>query len=293
MARFALGKVGFGRKGALAGAAAAAVWVAPLVTGAGASAAVVAGGVPQAAHVVVVVEENRAYGQIIGNRAAPYINSLARKGALFTHSYAASHPSEPNYLELFSGSAQGIHDDSCPHTFKGPNLGSELIAARRPFVGYSESMPGNGYMGCSSGSYARKHNPWANFSNVPKASNRTLSAFPSDFSKLPTVSFVVPNLVNDMHDGTVKQGDTWLRAHMQRYANWAASHNSVLIVTWDEDDWSQRNHIATFITGAHVKAGVYPERITHDNLLRTLEDAYGLPPAGRSATAAPITDIWK
>lgn len=243
-------------------------------------------------HVVVVVEENHSYSHIINSRSAPYINSLARKGALFTRSYATSHPSEPNYLELFSGSAQGVRDDSCPHTFTAPNLGSELIAAHRSFTGYSESMPADGYSGCYRGSYARKHNPWVNFKNVPRASNRTLAAFPSDFTKLPTVSFVVPNLMDDMHDGTIKQGDTWLRTHLNRYATWAATHNSILIVTWDEDDQSQSNRIPTIITGAHIKPGTYSEHITHDNVLRTLEDAYALPHAGHSATATPITDIW-
>ena len=79
--------------------------------------------------------ENRSYDDIIGNPRAPYINELAAGGALFTQSYAVAHPSQPNYLALFSGSTQGIHDDSCPHTFDGPNLGRSLVDAGRSFVG--------------------------------------------------------------------------------------------------------------------------------------------------------------
>lgn len=63
--------------------------------------------VPQPAHTVVVVMENHSYADIIGNPATPFINALARQGALFTRSFAITHPSEPNYLALFSGSTQG------------------------------------------------------------------------------------------------------------------------------------------------------------------------------------------
>ena len=91
--------------------------------------------------------ENHAYGEVIGSPQAPYLNRLARQGALFTDSRAITHPSEPNYLALFSGSTQGVSDDSCPHQFSAPNLGSELIAAGRTFTGYSESLPAAGSSG--------------------------------------------------------------------------------------------------------------------------------------------------
>ena len=147
--------------------------------------------------------ENHSYSEIIGSSSAPYINSLATGGAQFTNSFGITHPSEPNYLALFSGSTHGLTSDSCPHTYTTQNLGSELITAGLTFKGYSESMPSDGYTGCTSGAYARKHNPWVNFtSNVPAASNLTFSDFPTSYSSLPTVSFVVPNLNDDMHDGT-------------------------------------------------------------------------------------------
>ena len=252
------------------------------------------GAVPRFDHVVVVVEENHSYGQVIGNSAAPYINSLASGGALFTRSFAITHPSEPNYLALFSGSTHGLLSDSCPHSYTTQNLGSQLIGAGLSFRGYSESMPSDGYTGCSNGSYARKHNPWVNFAgNVPAADNLTLSSFPTSYSSLPTVSFVIPNLDNDMHDGSVATGDSWLQAHLDGYAQWAETHNSLLIVTWDEDDNSATNQIPTVFYGQPVKTGRYSERVTHYGVLRTLEDAYGLPTVGSSATASPITDAWQ
>ena len=247
---------------------------------------------PRPAHVVVVMEENKSYSSIIGNSSAPYINAMASHGALFTHSAAVAHPSEPNYLAIFSGSTKGITDDSCPHTFAGANLASEARAAHLTFAGYSASMPATGYKGCTSGEYARKHNPWSDFTNVPAADNRTFASFPHDYARLPAISFVIPNLTRDMHDGTISQGDTWLKINLNGYAHWAASHNSLLVVTWDEDDGSAGNQIATVITGAHVKPGRYPQSINHYNVLRTIEDMYGLPHAGASAKAAPLTAIF-
>ena len=154
---------------------------------------------PRPDHVIVVLEENESPARLPSH--APYIAALARHGANFTNAYAETHPSEPNYLALFSGSTHGITSDSCPHTYASANLGSELIAAGHSFVGYAESMPSDGYRGCSADPFARKHTPWVNFSNVPAASSLRFSQFPQgDFASLPTVSFVVPNLCNDMHD---------------------------------------------------------------------------------------------
>jgi hypothetical protein len=251
-----------------------------------------AAGLPKPDHLVVVIEENHSYSNIIGSSSAPYINSLASQGASFTQSFAVTHPSEPNYLALFAGTTEGLSSDSCPHTYSGANLGSELISAGLTFTGYSESMPSDGYTGCTSGEYARKHNPWVNFTNVPSTDNRTFAAFPTNFATLPTVSIVVPNLLDDMHDGTIAQGDTWLHNNMDAYAQWAKTHNSELIVTWDEDDNSNNNQIPTIAVGANVKTGGYSETINHYSVLRTLEDFYNLTYAGSSSSATPITDAF-
>jgi acid phosphatase len=250
--------------------------------------------IPRFDHVVVVVMENHSYADIIGNTAdAPYINALAAGGANFTNSFAIEHPSEPNYLDLFSGSNQGITDDSCPHTFSNvANLGRQLIDAGFTFVGYSEDLPAAKPKACTSGNYARKHNPWVNFSNVPAASNESFAAFPGDFSDLPTLSFVVPNLCNDMHDCTIATGDAWLQTHIDPYAQWARANNSLLVLTWDEDDYSQSNQIPTLFAGALVVPGDYSGTIDHYTVLATLEAIYGLAPIAGAATRSAITDVW-
>lgn len=252
---------------------------------------------PRPDHIVLVMEENHAFSEIIGSSSAPYINSLAKQGALFTNSHGVTHPSEPNYLALFSGSTQGISNDSCPHTFAGPDLGGELIKAGLSFSGYSESMPSVGFTGCfaptSSQLYARKHNPWVNFTDVPSNDNQPFTNFPTDFTTLPTISIVVPNQQDDMHSGSIQQGDSWLKNHIDSYVQWAKTHNSLLIVTWDEDDGSASNQIPTFFVGPMVKAGQYSESINHYNVLRTLEAIYGLPFANNSANVTTISDIWQ
>ncbi len=278
-----------------AAATAAAALIAAVVYPHGHTAPVrdAASAVTAPSHVVIVMEENHSYSDIIGNSGAPYMNSLASQGALLTTSFGVTHPSEPNYMALFGGDTFGLSSDACPVSEGSTaNLGSELLAAGRTFKGYSEGLPSTGSTACTSGSYARKHSPWINFSNVPAADSLPFSSFPTDFSTLPTVSFVIPNLKDDMHDGTIAQADTWLNNNLSSYATWAKNNNSLLVVTWDEDDFTENNQIPTLFYGANIKTGQYAGTVSHYNLLATLEDLYGLPRVGNSVGASTITDIW-
>lgn len=249
-------------------------------------------------HVVVVIMENHAAAQIFQSpKSAQYINGLAKTGAVLTNSSGVSHPSEPNYLALFSGSTHGIdgEPDPCPLTLSGPNLAAELANASKTFVGYSEGLPATGSTECNSATgYARKHAPWVNFSELPSSVNQPFSAFPKDYAKLPTVAFVVPSLGNDMHDGTIAQGDTWLRKNIDAYVRWAKGNNALLIVTWDEDDEDKHNNrIPTIFYGPMVKPGASNQTVNHYSVLRTIEDLYQLPHAGNAASAEAIDRIWK
>ena len=269
--------------------------------------------VPQPNHVVVVVFENHSFEQIIDTGRAPFIDSLAGNGALFVNAFAVAHPSQPNYLALFSGSTQSVRDNDT-HSFPAtPNLATALQAANKSFVGYVEtgSPP--------------EHNPWESFTNVQKV-ERNLSELPKDFTQLPTVAFIIPNLDHDMHgdrrpgnwrswldrfswlkdrlrvlipgltqrldDRLVLDGDTWLKDHLGSYAEWAKMHNSLLIVTFDEDDDHAGNHIPTIVFGAHVRPDRYTGRITHYNVFSTLLAMNNLPPLATTETSLPITAIW-
>jgi hypothetical protein len=132
-----------------------------------------AAGLPRPDHVVIVIEENHSFQEIYNSSSAPFINSLVPEGALFTQSFAVEHPSEPNYLDFFSGANQGVTDDSCPHSFSTANLGAQLFAAALSFGGYSEDLPSVGSTVCTSGSYAaRSHRamPGSGTTSVPTIS---------------------------------------------------------------------------------------------------------------------------
>jgi len=173
--------------------------------------------------------------------------------------------------------------------------------------------------------YGRKHVPWVSFANVPNgttvdsSSNLRFVDFPSDYSKLPTVAFVVPDMENDMHNGaqkdSVRAGDSWLRQNLDSYYQWAKTHNSLLIVTFDENDdkggyhgltdpsvspdgdqhlHDLQNRIVTIFAGAHVKPNYADSSgMTHVNILRTIEAMYELPKSGAqqaNAVRAGISD---
>jgi hypothetical protein len=283
-------------------------------------------------HIVIIVEENKDYDEIIGNPGAPYINNVLRaEGANFTRMYAEEHNSQGNYFWLFSGDNQTVgFTDQIPNESNNPrypfttrNLGEQLIGKGLSLKGYSEDLPEIGFKGERAGLYARKHVPWISFSNVPNgteaasSSNLRFADFPSDpahYDQLPVVALVIPNLVNDMHNGPVSTsipaGDAWLKKHIDPYYQWAKSHNSLLIITFDENHDRRHyqgltnphldprscagsgrdpefckdleNRIVTIFAGAHIKAGDYAEGtgITHVNVLRTIEAMYGLSPAG-------------
>jgi hypothetical protein len=229
---------------------------------------------PPFAHIVVVVEENHSFSEIIGNPQAPYINSLASAGVLLTNYHAVSHPSEPNYFALYAGSTFGVQDDG-NYSEPDPTLATILHGNGESFIGYVES-----------GS-PQKHNPWESFPEGVSV-ERNMSTFPaSDFSQLPNVSFVIPNLNDDMHDGTVAQADQWLSINIGAYAQWALTHQSLLMVVWDEDDGTEGNQVPAILYGADIVPGAYNDAYAHYDLLRTLLDASDLS-APRNAALVPV-----
>ena len=251
-----------------------------------------AAAVPRYDHVVVVMYENKNYPDIASGSSAPYFQELAGQGALFTQSFGVTHPSQPNYIALFSGDQQGVDDDSCPHSFSADNLGSQLTGAGLTFAGYAEDLPADGSTVCGDGDYARKHAPWTDFDNVDPSLQKSFAQFPTDYSTLPTVSFVIPDMCDDMHDCSIGTGDDWQRQNLDGYAQWAKTHNSLLITTFDEDNFTSVNQIYTSFVGEHVKVGTSDQQISHYTVLRTLEDMYGLAPLGHAADEQPITSVF-
>ena len=252
-----------------------------------------AGTLPRPAHVIVIIEENKTLAQIDHAGSAPYINDLARRGALFTNAHGVTHPSLPNYLALFAG-VTNDNGDGCPATgfsTTAPNLASELSRAHYTFGGYAEALPETGSAVCAAGTYARKHAPWVAFSNLPASAGQPFTALPA-YSKLPTVSFIVPDVDDDMHDGSIAEGDSWLKDHVAGLLAWGAAHDTLIILTWDEG-YDRANTIPTILIGPMVKPGRYATRIDHYNVLRTIEDMYALTPTGAAARVSPLQACWQ
>jgi phosphatidylinositol-3-phosphatase len=274
---------------------------------------------PSPTHIVVLWMENLSYSEIIGSPNAPHINAIANDtahAAVFTQFFAIEHPSQPNYLDLFSGANQGITDDNLPaddepsdYPFTTPNLCYELLTAGKTFKTFSEELPSVGYDGAtySGDDYARKHNPCTNWvgtgaNEYSDTVNQPLTAMPANYAALPTVSFVVPNETHDMHDYTcaglpcpesIDTGDNWVYNNMDSLKNWTLANNTLYIIIYDEDDDNHGNNIPVIFYGPMVKGGTYTENVTHYNLLRTIEDIYSLGHAGAAASSAAITDCWK
>jgi phosphatidylinositol-3-phosphatase len=249
-------------------------------------------------YVQLVIFENESYDDVIGNSNAPYITSLSKTWANMTQSFAITHPSEPNYLALFSGSTQGVTSDQCPVTFSGKSLGSELLAAKISFRGYAESMPSKGFEGCQAVSdslpsgylYMRKHVPWTDFSNLPASVNLI---YKKPFSKPPAqFVWITPNMCNDMHDCPVATGDTWASKNLPKLIAWDQANNGVLILTFDENDGSPGNQIATILIG-NVNPGQYSQTVNHYNVLRTIEDVFGVKALNNAASADVIKGVIK
>jgi acid phosphatase len=259
--------------------------------------------VPDFTHVVLVVFENHGAGSIAGNPAAPTFNALARRYATLTDYDAVAHPSLPNYLALVSGSTDGISTDCSECVVPARSLADTLGAAGKTWKTYAEDLPYRGFTGASSGRYAKKHDPFLYFRDVADSRARRDRVVPfSDLgrdlarNRLPDFSLLVPNLCDDMHDCPVATGDAWLKAHVVPLLHSRALRGGVVFVVFDEgtSDAGGGGRVEALALGPTVRRGSRFRRATnHYGLLRTIEDAWGLPRLGLSRTATPIGGIWK
>lgn len=238
--------------------------------------------VPRVAHVVVIVFENHERGAVLGSGAAPTFDALAQRYADLTQYYAVTHPSLPNYLALVSGSTQGITDDCTGCTARGRSIGTLLTRAHDSWAAYAEGYP-------SSGEYAKKHVPFLYFAGQA-AHVHSLSAFHA--SRLPVYSFVSPDLCHDMHDCSVATGDAWLARFVPPLLR---VPRTAVFVLFDEGstDAHGGGHVAAVVAGTAVRRSTSGQPASHYVVLRTIEDALGLPKLGASAHVAPLAGIWR
>ena len=258
--------------------------------------------VPAFSHVVVVVFENKEVGKVFGSQSAPNFNRLARRYATLGNYTAVSHPSLPNYLAMVSGSTQAVTSDCLNCQVDAPTIADSLEESGRSWKTYAEGIPSPGSTAKWSGHYAKKHNPLIYFRAVasqPDRRNRIvpLSQLAADLAggTLPDFSLVIPDECHDMHDCSVATGDSWLRGFVKPLLASRQMANGVVFVVFDEGDSEAGGggSIAAMALGRRVRpASASTAPINHYSLLRTIEDAWGLPRLGHSAEANPITGIW-
>ena len=274
-----------------------------------------AGSVPKFSHVIIVMIENKEFGDVIGNARMPNFNRWARQYALLTRYYGVTHPSLPNYLALIGGDFFGIQSDCTDCFVNAKSLPDLLEAAGRSWKAYIEGLPAAGFLGSSSGRYAMKHNPFVYFEPIRKDPGRLsrgvvpITELASDLEKkaLPDYSFIMPDMCNSAHDCGLAVTDRWLAKLMDSILGSPAfDPASLLVLTFDEGRTSEGccgrprqdggGRIATILISPLVQAGFEdPTPYSHYSLLKTILRSWGLADLGKTSDPAVslILAPWK
>ena len=271
----------------------------------------------------IVILENDSLSRSLKQ---PFMQSLARRGSLFTDYHAITAPSQANYWALTAGTTYGIRSNA-DINLPGHSLFDLLDHASVSWKVYLENYPGQCFegpystcvpsspiggllgAGCATGPwYARKHNPAISFDSIRQDPSRCARLVPATqlqadvlTGQVPQFAFYVPNQLNDGHDTDTRYTDDYL---LQTWApllrDPAFVHNRVVIFTYDEDAsgenvpfereaFGQRGRILTLMLGPNVKSGqTLPTRYTHYDLLRTIEEYLSLGHLGQH-DALPTT----
>lgn len=265
-------------------------------------------------HVVMVVEENQQYDDIIGSPAMPYLNGLAERYSLAVNYFGVSHPSIGNYFMLVTGNIVTEYSDF-DEVVDRDNLVRQLTAQGKTWKVYAESLPHAGYLGFNHGNYLKRHNPFAFLSDVvhnpQQAANIVpYSQFAADVAadRLPDFAFLVPDRTSDMHDcpdggedcsrnEKARAADRWLRSALSPLeAKPEFSRDCLVIVTFDESRMRDREHggghIALVLAGA-VRRGYQSGRFyQHASTLRLICDFLRLDRCpGRGASAPSMAEF--
>jgi acid phosphatase len=252
-------------------------------------------------NIMVIVEENQGYSNIIGNAKAPYINSLASTYASATQWYGLTDNSLADYVALISGTTG---------SYGSPTLVGELATAGISWKAYIEDVPSACYTGPGVGNYEKVHNPFVSFKSItknPAQCNRIVpfagtGGFASDLNgnTAPSFMFVVPNVCDDMHSACpkgsnkIQAGDQWLQANLPTvFGSQWYKNGGIVIITWDsattadQSGWNTGNggHIPTIVISA-TSSGAFGNGGNHYGTLRAIEEEYGVGYLGQSSSAA-------
>lgn len=260
---------------------------------------------PTFSHVILVVEENHSYSDVIGSSAMPYLNTLASQYGLATQYFANGHPSMPNYLMLTTGRMETF-DDNFSGTINDDNVVRELVKAGKSWKAYEESLPSPGYLGADVVPYVRRHNPFSYLSDVQSDSSQAANIVPftqfaSDLANnaLPQFSFISANVNDDAHNGTLAAADSWLQSNIAPLvANPTFQSSGLLIITFDEGEITDLDHggghVATVVISSKSKMKYQSQtEYQHQSILRLVLTASGVDTfPGLAATAPDMKEFF-
>jgi len=269
-------------------------------------------GIPNFAHIVLIMLENRSYNDAIAGTQMPQLAGLAQQNVLLSNYHAVAHPSLPNYMALMSGSTQGLTSD-CRNCFVNqPNLADEIEASGRTWKAYLEGLPSPCFVG-DSGSYAQKHDPLIYSDSIRLNAARCdrsilpLTSLDGDLANnsLPNFSYIMPDLCNSGHDCSAATADKWVGGMVAKLqASPALGINSLIIVAFDEASSSDTSGCCGLASPAGGKVAVVlisPTALpdltdntpySHYSLLKTILTAWNLPDLGYTAQAQAIEAPW-
>jgi hypothetical protein len=233
--------------------------------------------------------ENHSADEALTGR---FTASLAARYGVADTYRAITHPSVPNYLALTSGQTWGVRDDGY-YKLPASDLGHQLTSAG---VGWRAYMEGLGPAGCldSPAPYDPGHNPFAYYGGACPSNVVPLTELALDLAKgTPRFVWISPDRCHDTHDCPVSVGDDWLRQEVGAIMKSKAwSSNGVLILTWDEDDYTTKdNRVLTLVIAPGMSHTVSHQPYNHYSLLATIEDIFGVSRLGQAARAQPMQDL--
>jgi acid phosphatase len=261
-----------------------------------------AGGLGEVRKILVIMEENHSVQQAFPG-GMPYLWSLAQRYAYATDWSDVAHPSLPNYLAIFAGSAFNDPNDCPPApgcTYPGPSVFGQALARGESAKAYEESMPQPCDAGFT-GEYDVNHNPWAYFpsesancqaGDVPSGTPAN-GALAGDVrgGTLPNVGLVTPNLLHDGHDGTLAQADAWLRGWIPALMSgpdWRTGRLAIAVV-FDEGETTEQ---VPFVLMAPGLSGVKISAAANQYALTRLIDAViGAPPLRQAGSATDVAPL--
>ncbi|KAJ3025161.1 UNVERIFIED_CONTAM: hypothetical protein HDU68_007409 [Siphonaria sp. JEL0065] len=242
---------------------------------------------------MVILLENEDQATVI---ADPYFKSLAAKGYNMGNYYGVTHPSQPNYIAMVSGSTQGCTNDSVIN-INARSVVDLLEAKGLSWKAYNEGYPGNCYLSSSSGKYYKKHNPLISFTNINTNSARCAkivnsAQLDSDAAtgNLPNYVFYTPDMNNDGHDTSISYASNWLHGFLEPKLANPAYTNTLFHIVFDESEtYSTPNQIYSVFVGAGVQAGTVDNtKYDHYSGLATVENLFGLGSLGLNDASAKV-----